>query len=353
MVDRLRLAVVVDSDAFGGAEVYARQLLRRAPAWVDRVLLVAAPVAEYLAGPYPVRILPPSRHAERAPALTSALADVRPDVVHVNLVDPGSNRAALRAAQEHAPTVATLHLHGDLGAGPAELRRVYRGLTAALAPSAEIARQLRDDLGVPVPAVRRVRHGVDIPAGVARPAGRFPLAVGAVGRLTDQKGFDLLVEAVARLDPHGRRLTVTVAGQGRDRDRLRRQAAGLPVTFTGLCRDMPALLRSLDIFCLPSRREALSLALLEAMAHGLPCVSTAVGDTVAATGGDILVVPPDNVAALTAALDRLLDDPALRHELGRRARQRAVRDFDARRMVSQTIAVLAAAATHPPRPAPC
>ncbi|MCW3844188.1 glycosyltransferase family 4 protein [Micromonospora yasonensis] len=349
MADPLRLALVVDSDAFGGAEVYTRHLLRRAPTDVTPVALVAAPVAEHFAGPHRLSVLPLARHAEQAPALAAALARLRPDVVHVNLVDPASNRAAIRAAQQVAPTVVTLHLQGDLGPDPAALRRAYAGVTAAIAPSATIAAQLTRDLGVTV--VHRVRNGVDIPAVPARPAGRLPLSVGAVGRLTGQKGFDLLVAAVAAVDPRGRRMRVTVAGQGRDAERLRRQAEGLPITFGGLCRDVPALLRGLDIFCLPSRREALSLALLEAMAHGLPCVTTSVGDTAAAVGEDALVVPPEDHRALAVALARLLDDPVLRVDLGRRARRRAVRDFDAEQMVTETLAVLSAAAGRRPRTA--
>ncbi len=335
-----RLAVVVDSDAFGGAEVYARQLLRRGGGLVDPVALVAAPVAGHFAG-LTVHVSGLHRHREEAPELAGALAAIRPDVVHVNLVDPASNRAALRAAQSVAPTTATLHLQGDAGPDPQALREIYGGLAAALAPSATIAGQLRE-LGVRT--VHRVRNGVDLPDLPARPAGRYPLEVGAVGRLTDQKGFDLLLDAVEKVDPDGRRMRLTIAGDGRDRDALLRRAKGLPVTFTGLCRDVPAFLRGLDAFVLPSRREALSLALLEAMGHGLPCLTTDVGDHAEAVGDDALVVPPEDVAALAAALDRLLDDAALRADLGRRARARAVRDFGADRMVRQSLERLAATA---------
>jgi glycosyltransferase involved in cell wall biosynthesis len=341
MADRLRLAMVVDGSAFGGAEAYARQLLRRAPAWVDPTLLVAAPIAEHFTAPA-VKIFPSALNAERAPALAAALAEVAPDVVHVNLVNPVSNRAALRAAQAAAPTVATLH-DGGGGAPPAELAGLYSNLAAAVAASAEIARRL-SDLGVPAAALHRIRNGVDLPARITPPGDRRPPVVGAVGRLSGEKGLDLLIEAVARLDRRGRRLRVVIAGQGRERERLERMAASLPVvTFLGLCRDVPALLRGFDVFCQPSRREGLPLALLEAMAHGLPCVATAVGDVAEAVGPDALVVPPDDVDALVTAIDRLLHDPGLRWDLGRRARLRALRDFDAERMVAETMRVLAGA----------
>ena len=341
--ERVRVALVVDSDAFGGAEVYARQLLRRAAhevPGVEPVALVAAPVAAHF-GERDVRVTGLHRHREEAPELAAELAALEPDVVHVNLVDPASNRAALRAALEVAPTTATLHLQGDPGPDPAGLRAVLGRLAAALAPSATIAAQLRD-LGVR--DVHRVRNGVDLPAAPATPRDARPLRLGAVGRLTDQKGFDLLLDAVEKVDPDGRRMHLTIAGAGRDRDALLRRADGLPVTFTGHCADIQGFLAGLDAFVLPSRREALSLALLEAMGAGLPCLTTDVGDHAEAVGDDALVVPPDDVAALTAALDRLLDDAGLRAAPAPRARARALRDFGADRMVRQSAQVLAAVA---------
>jgi glycosyltransferase involved in cell wall biosynthesis len=340
----VRVAVVVDSDAFGGAEVWTARVMAHLPDGVRPSLVATEPVADRLAASHPgVRervVVPLARHRGTAPAVAAALAALAPDVVHVNLVDPTSNRACLSAALAQAPTVATLHLQG---AAPVTPDPRYRALAAAVAPSAPIAAQLVE-LGVAPDRVVRVRHGVPLPAHAARPAGRPPLRIGAVGRLTAQKGFDLLLDAVARLHRRGRVLQVVIAGEGRDEAALRRRASGLPVEFTGFCSDVPELLRGLDVFCLPSRAEALSLALLEAVAHGLPCVTTAVGDTAAALPGCALVVPPDDVDALTAGLDRLLGDPALRHRLGARARQRAVREFDVVRMAADVAAVWRGAA---------
>jgi glycosyltransferase involved in cell wall biosynthesis len=124
----------------------------------------------------------------------------------------------------------------------------------------------------------------------------------------------------------------------------------LPVEFRGFVRDVPAFLRELDLFCLPSRREALPLALLEAMAAGLPCVATDVGDIRAAVGDAVLLVPPEDDRALAAALDSLLGDPERRVALGRRARQRAVSHLDADLMARRTFQLLARLAL--PAPAP-
>jgi glycosyltransferase involved in cell wall biosynthesis len=144
---------------------------------------------------------------------------------------------------------------------------------------------------------------------------------------------------------------VVVGGEGRDGDRLRAAAAGLPVTFRGFVGDVRGFLAGLDVFCLSSRREALPLVLLEAMAEGLPCVATDVGGVAVAVGADAVVVPPEDAGALAAALAALLGDPAARAELGRRARARAVAAFDADLMARRTFAVLARARSTPARPA--
>jgi glycosyltransferase involved in cell wall biosynthesis len=353
--DAVHAAFVVDSDAFGGAEVYTRRLLRSMPAWVRRSLVVSTDVAGHFAGRVPndvsTTVVPLARHSSDAPAVRAALSELAPDVVQVNLVDPGSNLACLRAALDQAPTVATLHLDGagDFAGGGTG----YGRLACALAPSGPIARQFID-LGVPPERVVRIRHGVEIPARAVEVRDRWPLVLGAIGRLTAQKGFDLLIDAVGELVRRGRDIRLLIAGDGRDAAALLRRATGLPVRFLGGVGDAGSVLRQIDVFCLPSRHEALSLALLEAVSHGVPSVTTAVGDTVEALQGVVEIVPPDDPHALADALDAVVLDPALRRGLGRGARQRAVRDFDVHRMAAETAQVLANAVTTEPsrRPGP-
>jgi glycosyltransferase involved in cell wall biosynthesis len=347
--DAVHAAFIVDSDAFGGAEVYTRRLLRSMPPWVHRSLVVSADVAGSFAGHVPddvsLTVVPLARHSSGAPAVRAALSELAPDVVQVNLVDPGSNLACLRAALDQAPTVATLHLDG--AADVADATTVYGRLACALAPSGPIARQFTD-LGVSPERVVRIRHGVEIPARPVEVRDRRPVVLGAIGRLTPQKGFDLLIDAMGELLRRGRDICLLIAGGGRDDAALRRRAAGLPVRFLGNVGDAVPVLRQIDVFCLPSRHEALSLALLEAVSHGLPCVTTAVGDTVDALEGVVEIVPPGDPHALAETLDAVVLDPALRRELGRGARQRAVRDFDVERMAAETAQVLASAVTTKP-----
>jgi glycosyltransferase involved in cell wall biosynthesis len=349
-----RVSLVCDSENWGGAEVYLTHLSRRAGGlgWTAS-LVCAGPLAGRftpLLPPDRLAVVPLARHTGAAPAVRAALAAQRPDVVLVNLVDPGSNAAAVAAALEVAPTVGVLHLPGEVGAGEsrAHLAGLYGAMAAVLTPAAGARDQLVDELGVPPERVHVVPNGVDVPADPAGPAGNPVPRVGGLGRLTAQKGFDVLLDAVRQLADAGVALEVVVGGEGRDGERLRARADGLPVTFCGFVDDVRGFLAGLDVFCLSSRREALPLVLLEAMAEGLPCVATDVGDVAVAVGADAVVVPPGDAGRLAAALTGLLGDPSARADLGRRARARAAAAFDAGLMARRTFAVLGRAAGVPP-----
>jgi glycosyltransferase involved in cell wall biosynthesis len=338
-----RITLVSDTETWGGADVHLTALLRRLPAlgWSVR-LVCAEPLAAAHAAHDPL-VVPLARHTAEAPELRAAVASTEPDVVLVNLVDPGSNAAAVTAARSVAPTAGVLHLVGDTGTGARreELVALYAGFALLLTPATEIRDQIVTDLRVPADRVHVVPNGVDVPATAAGPAGNAVPRVGSFGRLTGQKGFDLLLSAVRQLVDDGVELEVVIGGAGREEESLRAAAAGLPVTLPGFVDDAYAFLRDLDVFCLSSRREALPLVLLEAMAAGLPCVSTAVGDVRTAVGDDAVVVPVEDPGALATALGDLLEDPARRAALGTRARKRAVRDFDADLMARRFSAVLA------------
>jgi glycosyltransferase involved in cell wall biosynthesis len=345
----VRVSFVADSSAWGGAEVWLAHHLRRAAAHGAAASLVCAePVAPGFGGFDVDRaVVPLSRHADAAPAVRAALAAQRPDVVVVNLVDPASNAAAVAAAQEVGPTVGVLHLVGDTrtGAERAALTALYRRLAAVVSPSTEGRDQLVADLGVDPARAHVVPNGVDVPPDPAGPAGNPVPRIGALGRLTAQKGFDVLLAALRRLDVP---FEAVVGGAGRDGEALREAAAGLPVTFPGWVDDPRAFLAGLDLFVVSSRVEAGPLVLAEAMAEGLPCVSTDVGEVRRLAGEDVVVVPVDDAAALAAAIGGLLADPARRAELGVRARARAAGDLGADLMAERTYRLLSGVAAHSP-----
>lgn len=170
------------------------------------------------------------------------------------------------------------------------------------------------------------RPGADEPAGVR------PLLVGYVGRLTPEKGVDVLLRAAA--GQHGWRLRIT--GDGPARKHLERLVGELGlggrVDFAAALphHRLPGLYRELDVLAVPSLptprwQEQFCRVAVEAMASGLPVVASASGSLPEVVGDAGVLVPAGDAAALAAALRDLAGDPARRRELGERGRARSAR----------------------------
>jgi glycosyltransferase involved in cell wall biosynthesis len=211
----------------------------------------------------------------------------------------------------------------------------------------EEARRLADD---PLSASAVVPNGIDLDrfrpaqstaerqrARVSAGIANEELVVLCVGDLLVRKGWLELLDALGGLSPGPRRVRLIGAAAAAVQDfdlfeEARRRAPNLAVRLErNLQSDRLAeLYRAADVFCLPSHWEGLANALLEAMASGLPCVTTAVAGhpEVVTTGVDGLLVPPRDVGALRDALRDTLEAPALRDTLARAARARAERVGD-------------------------
>jgi glycosyltransferase involved in cell wall biosynthesis len=150
-----------------------------------------------------------------------------------------------------------------------------------------------------------------------------------VGRLTVAKGLDILLNAWAQRDAALADARLVLVGDGELRERLKQQAHSLgldrSVIFTGSTTDTAQYLRAADAFVLPSRTEGMPVALLEAMACGLPCIATRVGGSAELIddGQNGRLIAPEDVAALVQALPEALSMPAW----GERARQRIVERY--------------------------
>lgn len=191
--------------------------------------------------------------------------------------------------------------------------------------------------------VRRLYNGVDLTAFAPSAIERAADEVLGVGRLVEKKGFGIFVEAMGLLRDRGLRCRATIVGEGEDRAAIEglisRLDLGDRIVLTGAL-DQAAVRERMaraSVLCMPcivgddGNRDALPTALLEALASGLPCVSTPVtGIPEILDGGAAGVLVPENDSRATAdALEKLLRDPAERHRLSLAGRRRAEQFFDA------------------------
>jgi glycosyltransferase involved in cell wall biosynthesis len=167
-----------------------------------------------------------------------------------------------------------------------------------------------------------------------------------MGRLAPEKGFDLLIEAFARLAERFGDWGLAILGEGRLRGELESLAAerGLAgrVLLPGAVASPGSTLRKADLFVLSSRWEALPMALIEAMACGLPVVATRCisgAEPWIRPGENLLLVPTEDVPGLAAAMADLMQDEAQRRLLGENA-ARSVQQFDLERIVGLWEALL-------------
>jgi len=194
-------------------------------------------------------------------------------------------------------------------------RRALRQATGVIATSETTAETLRREYDVPVERLLVAPPGTD----PAPPAARTGCHILSLGSVTPRKGHDVLVAALSRITdlPWG----CTIAGSlARAPDtvaqlRLQIDAAGLAdrIALAGEVEDATALYASADLFVLASRHEGFGMAFAEALARGLPVIGTSAGAVPSVVPPEAgALVPPDDPAALAAAIARLLTDPAAR-----------------------------------------
>lgn len=251
------------------------------------------------------------------------LARDRPDIVYLHTASNGSfwRKAVASALARAARVPYVVHVHGGAfadfyrgmpGWGRAVARWMLGGADAVIVLSPTWAREIGAIAGRPTVTIP---NPVDIPAGTSDPA-RRPARIVTLARIGAAKGSYVLLRAFAALASTHPGARLVLAGDGPQEEAWR------VATEAGIADrvDMPgwvgpaerdALLAGASVFALPSRVEGLPVSMLEAMAHGLPVVVTPVGGIPDAVRDGVTgrIVPPDDVAALAAAIGALLDDP--------------------------------------------
>lgn len=303
---------------------------------------------------------PPGHGAKLYPALYRLLRERRPAIVHTR------NLAALEAVVPAWAARVPVRVHGEHGWDVSDphgerrkfrlIRRLYRPFVSRyVALSGHIERYLIDGVGVAPSRIERICNGVDSvrfsPAPGRPGLDESPfqrvgeVIVGTVGRLQAVKDQLTLVRAFARAIEKGgdaaAPLRLVIAGDGPLRRELEAEIArtgvGDRIWLAGERRDVPDVMRSLDVFVLPSQSEGISNTILEAMACGLPVIATAVGGN-----GELVVqdetgtlVPPLDAEALADALLHYAADPVKRIERGRAGRERIEAGFSLDRMIER------------------
>ena len=354
---KVSLLVVTSGLGIGGSEAVIRDLVRA----IDRsrftvsvcCLKALGEIGEELANDgFDVAALPP---AERGRVdylsflkLRHVIRHKRIDVVHTHTTHALVDACLSKLTLPRLKVVHTFHF----GNYPHRSRRglwlegVFSRLADRLIAVGEVQRQqiksvyrLRDR------GIGTVWNGV-LPASSngdrafrARVGGEGRIVIGTIANLIEQKGLRDLIQVASRFRESRQVVRFVVVGEGHLRPELERLRRDLDlddmVVFTGWLKNAATVvLPAVDIYFQPSLWEAMSIAILEAMAAGKPVVATRVGEApyMIDDGTDGVLVEPGDVEGMSAAISRLIDDPGLRLGVGTAAARKVVEQFTIDRM---------------------
>lgn len=258
----------------------------------------------------------------------------RVDVLNTHSSTDSWLGALASASMTKAPTIVrTRHISAPVALN-FPTRWLYTSATRHIVTTGEALRQtLIQDNGYPAEMITSVPTGIDPGrfAGGDKIAARSQLSlspdlnyIGIVATLRSWKGHRYLIEAFSRMKAQGWQLLIVGDGPKREEIEAQVERLGLRnrVSLVGQQSNPELWFKCLDIFCLPSyANEGIPQAVLQAMMTGLPIVSTTAGaiSEVVIDGRTGLIVAPENVEQLMAALQKLMDDPGLAQRLGNQA----------------------------------
>lgn len=287
--------------------------------------------------------------------LRPLLKSLRPDVVHVHSRRGAELYGGRACAAERVPAVVTRRV--DRCERKLWARLKYAPYERVIALSSAIANELTR-CGIDHARVRMIPSAVDselfrpdagarvrLRAAFALPADA--LVVGVVAQLIPRKNHVLLLRELPPLAARYPSLRVLCFGRGPFEPRLRALITGLGleriVRLAGFRDDLPKLLPGADVLVHPASREGLGVALLEALAAGVPVLACVAGGTVDVIENGVtgMLVPAGDGARLRAALDRLLADRTERVRLGAAGRAHARSRFSVERMIERHLALYA------------
>jgi len=282
----------------------------------------------------------------------------RIDVVHCQhsrdlaTVVPAHHLSGLRG-----PVVLSKRVGSYIGKHDLLHRYTYGRLSRVLAISEVIHRNVVATTPIAPEKVLTLHDAVDLsqfnPASVDRQAMRNSLGIsgdlplfGFVGRFSPGKGHEELLDAVAILNAQGRTFHTAVVGEASHGEetyaaaiRTRAHTLGLDacLTFLGYRADIPSVMAAFDILVFPSHAESFGVVLIEAMAMGLPVVTTNCDGVldIVVDGVTGIMVPPKDGRRLAEAMDTLLQDASRRVRMGAAGRKRVEEMFDQEKQINR------------------
>jgi glycosyltransferase involved in cell wall biosynthesis len=284
-------------------------------------------------------------------ALVGMLRELRPDIVHTHTAKAGVlGRLASMLAGRKVKRVHTFHGHLLHGYFTGWKVRLVIAIEKFLAKRTDVllavGNKVKDDL-LAVGIGKTDQYKVFFP-GLKDPK-KFEKAkvradfemedgltyIAFVGRLTQIKRPDRLLDVASEIKSRGLKARIIVAGEGDlfEKSKSRASEQELPITFLGWRKDISELFAASDIAVLTSDNEGIPLTLIQAAQAGLPIVATEVGSI-----GDIVIhesngyLTDTSPSAITDALEKLIIDPVLRQIMGTAGRERAVRYFSLEKM---------------------
>lgn len=338
---KVNVLIAVAGLGIGGAEVVIQNLVRT----IDRsrfkvtvgCIKAAGPIGEELRRDgFDIQVL--SRNGYEEPEyltflrMRRLLKQRRIEVIHSHTTDALADAAVCRLLSPSVKLVHTFHFgnYPHLPKRQLQIERVFARFASRLVAVSEIQRaQVIAALGLRPSDIGRVWNGV--PFGPVRANGSFRNSVGTADRvligtvatMIRQKGLPDLLAVARKLRESGRRVRFVVLGDGIMRGELEdlRRQLGVEdtVVFTGWVKGASTVaVPEFDIFFQPSLWEAMSIAVLEAMAASVPVVATRVGENpyIIEHEKDGLLVEPRDVDGMARELARLVDDAAMRRRLG-------------------------------------
>nr|CRH05404.1 putative GT4 : distantly related to 1, 2-diacylglycerol 3-glucosyltransferase [Candidatus Magnetococcus massalia] len=324
-----------------------------------RVTLLCPPEAPICqkAAEYGVPVVPLPMAKKRWAGLAAIyrwLKQNRPDIIITHSsTDSWLSALAAQVQSPATPVVRVRHISAPVTRN-IPTKWLYGTLSRHVVTTGElICDQLVHHNGIPRSQVSAIPTGIDLqhfkPGDRQKAREQLGIeakkVVGIVATLRSWKGHHYLVEAFAQLqDPD---LHLLIVGDGPQRPNLEaliaEQGVQQRVHMVGQQKDVVPWLQAMDLFVLPSyANEGVPQALMQAMACGLPCLSTPAGSIAEILHHEQngLITEPHSVPLLSAGMERLLGDESLRKELGAAARQDALRDFGLERMLDRMLALI-------------